>query len=66
MKNRRYTDDGSLYKDNEVVSVFPVSSAARKLLKEFGLRYGVCSLYRQITSLICLAEYVFVLLLLAL
>ncbi|XP_065072021.1 uncharacterized protein LOC135696529 isoform X2 [Rhopilema esculentum] len=56
MNNRRSTNDGSLYKDDEVVSVFPVSSAARKLLKEFGLRYGVCSLYRQITSLVCLAE----------
>ena len=37
-------------------SVFPISTAARKVLKEYGLRYGVCSLYRQIAALVCMAE----------
>ena len=52
MKMRVDTDERA------TVSVFPVSSAAKKLLKEFGLRYGVCSLFRQISSLMCMAKYV--------
>ena len=54
MKSRR-----EMAPDNYAISVFPVSTAARKLLKEYGLRYGVCGLYRQISALVCMAEYVF-------
>lgn len=42
--------------EQETISVFPVSSAAKKILKEFGLRYGVCSLFRQISALMCMAK----------
>lgn len=44
--------------EREAVSVFPVSTAAKKILKEFSLRYGVCGLHRQISALMCMAKYV--------
>eukprot|EP00794_Sanderia_malayensis_P005673 gene5673-6369_t len=54
MRNRRELNLDS--QDDHSSSIFPLSTAARKLLKEFGLRYGVCSLFRQIATLVCIAE----------
>ena len=51
-------DSNTADSERETVSVFPVSTAAKKILKEFSLRYGVCGLHRQISALMCMAKYV--------
>ena len=42
--------------DDNIVSANPLSTASRRLLKEFGLRYGVGEMFRHVTALVCMAE----------
>ena len=49
-------DSNSTRSGRDTLSVFPVSTAAKKILKEFALRYGICSLFRQISALMCMAK----------